>query len=69
MGADMLAENTAYAPEFIYLPKPKILDFNEKRLHWAFVVRDWSDDKNSLTTEVMGGVILTFGREKLQNSK
>ena len=32
IGADSLAENTRNAPE--------ILDFNEKRLHWASVVRD-----------------------------
>ena len=41
MGADSLAENTSNAPEFICpncLPKPKFLDFNEKRLHWASVV-------------------------------
>ena len=37
MGADSLAENTPNAPEFIC---PKVLDFNEKRLHWVFVVRD-----------------------------
>ena len=42
MGPDKLAENTPNAPEFIYpicVLKPKGLDFNEKRLHWAFVVR------------------------------
>ena len=41
MGADSSAENTPNAPEFICpicLPKPKSLDFNEKRLHWAAVV-------------------------------
>ena len=32
MGADSLAENTPNAP--------KVLDFNEKRLNWASVVRD-----------------------------
>ena len=32
MGADSLAENTPNAQE--------ILDFNEKRLHWASVVHD-----------------------------
>jgi hypothetical protein len=46
MGADKSAENTSNAPEFIctiYLPKPtrpKVLDFNEKRLHWASVIRN-----------------------------
>ena len=42
MGADKLAENTPNAPEYtcpICVLKPKGLDFNEKRLHWAFVVR------------------------------
>ena len=46
---DSLAVNTQNAPEFICpicLHKPKALDFNEKRLHWASVVRaeghqDW----------------------------
>ena len=38
MGADSLAKYTPNAPEFIG-PSPKFLDFNEKRLHWAFVVR------------------------------
>ena len=28
------------APELI-CPSPKVLDFNEKRLHWASVVREW----------------------------
>ena len=44
MGADSLAENTPNAPEFICptcLPKPKVLDINEKGLHWASVVRDY----------------------------
>ena len=34
MGADSLAENTQNATEFI-CPSPKVLDFNEKMLHWA----------------------------------
>ena len=33
MGADDLAENTP-----VVFPSPKVLDFNEKRLHWASVV-------------------------------
>ena len=36
MGADSSAENTPKAPEFIC---PLRLDFNEKRLHWASIVR------------------------------
>jgi hypothetical protein len=39
IGADCLAENTPNAPEFI-CPSPKVLDFNEKRLYWASVVRE-----------------------------
>ena len=42
MGADSSAENTPNAPEFmspICLPKPKSSGFQEKRLHWASVVR------------------------------
>ena len=35
MGADKLAN----APKFI-CPSPNVWDFDEKRLHWAFVVRD-----------------------------
>ena len=34
--------NTPNAPEFICLiclPSPQVLDFNEKRLYWSFVVR------------------------------
>ena len=38
MGANSLAENTPNAPEFIY-PSQKVMDFNEKRLNWASVVR------------------------------
>jgi hypothetical protein len=33
MGVD-----TPNAPEFI-CPSPKVLDFNEKRLHWVSIVR------------------------------
>ena len=32
------AENTTKCPKH-YLPKPKVWDFDENRLHWAFVVR------------------------------
>ena len=42
MGADSSAENTPNAPEFISpicLPKPNSSGFQEKRLHWASVVR------------------------------
>ena len=42
MGADSSAENTQNASEFIcpiFCPSPKVLDFNEKRLQWASVVR------------------------------
>ena len=42
MGADRLAQNTQNTPELIYqicLPKPKSSGFQEKRLHWASVVR------------------------------
>ena len=34
----------------IVCPSPKVLDFNEKRLHWASVVRD----KNALGNSVFG---------------
>ena len=42
MGADKLAENTPNAQNLsaqIVFPSPKVQDFNEKRLHWASVVR------------------------------
>ena len=33
-------------PQYLYAqfvcPSPKVLDFNEKRLHWASIVRDLS---------------------------
>ena len=36
MGVDKLFKNTPNAPKFIC---PKVWDFDEKRLHWASVVR------------------------------
>jgi hypothetical protein len=42
MGADSSAENTPNTPKFICLI-PKVLDFNEKRFHWASVVRGTAD--------------------------
>ena len=39
MGADKLAENTPMAPNFICPNCPKVWDIDEKRLHWASVVR------------------------------
>ena len=42
MGAYKLAENAKNVPEFICpncLLKPKVWDFDEKRLHWASVGR------------------------------
>ena len=52
MGADKSAENTPKCPK-IFLPKivcpsPKVWDFDEKRLHWASVVRDLLDRKKNL---------------------
>ena len=44
MGADSSAENTPNAPEFIC---PKVLDFNQNRLHWASVVRGCNRLKES----------------------
>ena len=41
LGADSLAENTQIAENLsaqFVCPSPKVLDFNEKRLHWASVV-------------------------------
>ena len=42
MGADSLTENTPNAENLsaqFVCPSPKVLDFIEKRLHWASVVR------------------------------
>ena len=38
MGAKKSTENTSNAPNFI-CPSPKVWDFDEKRLHWASIVR------------------------------
>jgi hypothetical protein len=46
-GCCYLAENTPNAPEFIY----PVLDFNEKRLHWASVDRDLDFSKNKLEAQ------------------
>jgi hypothetical protein len=46
MVVESSAQNT---PKFICpicLPKPKVWDFNEKKLHWASVVRGQDNDKN-----------------------
>ena len=37
MSAESLAENIPNAPQFI-CSSPKVLDFNEKRIHWTSVV-------------------------------
>ena len=45
MGADKLAENTPNAQNLsaqFVCPSPKVWDFNEKRLHWASVVRAYT---------------------------
>ena len=46
MGADSLTENTPNAPKFIS-PSPKVWDFNEKRPHWASVVRGCAEQLSS----------------------
>jgi hypothetical protein len=40
MGADSLTENTENLSAQFVCPSQKVLDFNEKRLHWGSVVRD-----------------------------
>ena len=47
MSADSSAENTPNA-QFVF-PSPKLLDFNEKRLHWAFVVHAPDDIPDGTT--------------------
>jgi hypothetical protein len=54
MGADSLAENSPNTPEFIC---PKFLDFNEKRLHRASVVR--GSETRSVSFPEAGSQILT----------
>ena len=47
MSADKSAENISNAPKLsaqIVYPSPKVWDFNEKRLHWASVVRARNDE-------------------------
>ena len=39
MDGDSSAENISNAPEFV-CQSPQVLDFNEKRLQWASVVRE-----------------------------
>ena len=42
LGADSLAENTQIAENLsaqFVCPSPKVLDFNEKKLHWVYVVQ------------------------------
>ena len=47
MGADILAKKTQMpqnlSVQFV-CPRSKVLDFNKKMLHWAFVVRGWNED-------------------------
>ena len=47
MGADKLVKNTTNAPKCI-CPSPNVWDFDEKRLHWASVVRDCHNLKRYL---------------------
>ena len=48
VGADSLAENT---PKCI-CPSPKVWDFNEKRIHWASLVRDRNQKITSISREL-----------------
>ena len=47
MGADSSAENTPKASKYI-CPSPKVLDFNEKRPHWASIVSAFDGQQQSL---------------------
>jgi hypothetical protein len=42
-------------------PSPKVLDFNEKRLHWASVVRGQGDIIRTTLTLSMGILFLCTG--------
>ena len=55
MGADSLVENAPIAPEFI-CPSPNVLDFNEKRLHWASVVHVWEGEKKVYIADIFYGL-------------
>ena len=61
MGANSSDENTPNAPEFI-CPSPKVLDFNEKRLHWASVVRG-VDEQNRMYVFVSAPEVELSGPE------
>ena len=43
MGADSLAENIPNLSAQFVCPSPKVLNLNEKRLHWASIVREISE--------------------------
>ena len=56
IGADKLAQNTPNAPKLI-CPSPKVWDFDEKRLHWASVVRGVYDAGTTLGFLFKGAII------------
>ena len=57
MGADSAAENIPNAPEFIC---PKVVDFNEKRLRWASLVRVLRSTKHNSILEYYVHYLLTM---------
>ena len=67
MGADKLAENTPnttkFIAQFVY-PSPKVWDFDEERLHWAFVVRALQQDKGQLISKCLLGDIVSTKKPK-----
>jgi hypothetical protein len=49
-------------------PSKKVLDFNKKRLHWAFVIRDWKQASTLKKNEVHPHHV-TSGQKKTINKK
>ena len=41
-------------------PSKKVLDFNKKRLHWAFVIRDWKQASTLKKNEVHKTKTITY---------
>ena len=61
---------TPNAPEFIsqfVCPSPKVLDFNEKRLHWASVVRDFYAPYIFMNVQLVGCLFVSWA--KIQQTK
>ena len=52
MGADKSAENAQNLSAQIVCPSPKVWNFDEKRLHWASVVRAQQENFAGVTCDI-----------------